>query len=475
MPRSLRGAIASAGVTLTLMGAAELSLRALGVEPQPWPTSPSWRPEDRGLGSETPPWIEVDPLFGPLPKPGWSGPWFSGIEVEIDKRGFRSTGFPPPASPRARVAFLGDSCTFGWGVGTRETYVSWLDAIQRTGGGEALELVNGGYPGDSAVQGYYKLRDRILTLQPDVIVLAFSGNNAFRLALRSHAEQLRLFRTRRIALRSRLVQVLGAWVANARTQSVHPRDRDAIAQVPLDELRRVASEREFEGILRKSVAEARASGARVLFLLLPRAMEVTDEYAYEDPALSQRALPLPKRVPGAPPTRREIAVLENSCLDNRHDDALDALHRRITDWQAVRPQRPEVRAHLHRGAVAWESGEREISWREFSEALRLQPDSPLALYDLGVVELESGNPSGMQRLVEADRLACSVFLKYQVAMWRVATQLNVPVVDAVLLFQAHEGEALYLDPAHPSPLGHRLIAEALWPVLERLVSEDPAS
>ena len=104
----------------------------------------------------------------------------------MDERGFRATGFAPPdpaASP-SRVAFLGDSCTFGWNVDTRETFVAQLSSIQRSvAPDEPMDLVNGGFPGDSAVAGFYKLRERVLPLAPDLVVLGFSAHNAFRFSL----------------------------------------------------------------------------------------------------------------------------------------------------------------------------------------------------------------------------------------------------------------------------------------------------
>jgi hypothetical protein len=94
----------------------------------------------------------------------------------------------------------------------------------------------------------------------------------------------------------------------------------------------------------------------------------------------------------------------------------------------------------------------------------LQPDAPLAHYDLGVARLADGQ-DGLPELATADRLACSIFLQHQIVLWRLARELDVPVVDLTLFFQAHDGEELFLDPAHPNAAGSRIIAEALWPAL----------
>jgi hypothetical protein len=117
----------------------------------------------------------------------------------------------------------------------------------------------------------------------------------------------------------------------------------------------------------------------------------------------------------------------------------------------------------------------------FKAALDLRPDVPLAWYDLGLTQLEvdstgsladlalRNRADGLAALDRADRLACSVFLHYQVLLWKVATELSVPIVDVTMAFQAYDKGPLFLDQAHPTPAGHRLIAEALWPTLRELL------
>ncbi len=166
-------------VTLAAFGVLELAVRLAGIQPARWPSA----------GGRSVLGAEVDPLLGAMLQPEWSGQWTSGFQVETDERRFRITGHAPPKSPRARVAFLGDSCTFGWGVDTPGTYIARIDELQRRNGTAQVELINAAYPGDSAVVGLYKLRERVLPLAPDVVVLAFSANNAFRLALVSDAER----------------------------------------------------------------------------------------------------------------------------------------------------------------------------------------------------------------------------------------------------------------------------------------------
>jgi hypothetical protein len=209
---------------------------------------------------------------------------------------------------------------------------------------------------------------------------------------------------------------------------------------------------------------------------MPRAVEVSDEYRYEDSALNllRNALPPDSRV--EPPGKLERQLIEASCLDPRQDDVRAVLRERMGDWWPVRPLHAEARRWLQRGAIAFNAGDHALARRNFAAALRRESDSPLALYARGVVDLESGHTdAGLKRLAWAGRRACNVFLQYQVILRRVAAELDVPVVDAMLLFLAHDGEPLYLDSAHPNPRGHALIAEALWPVLREIVSQLPDS
>jgi hypothetical protein len=126
-----------------------------------------------------------------------------------------------------------------------------------------------------------------------------------------------------------------------------------------------------------------------------------------------------------------------------------------------------MRSRLRLGAEAYRDGRYTEAARVFSAAIALQPDSPLAYYDLGAALLAKGEAQGLNALDQADRLACNVFLRHQIALWRLAHELQVPVVDLTLHFQTHDGEELFMDPAHPNAAGHRIIADALWSTLQR--------
>lgn len=443
-------------VTVAVFVAAEVAVRLAGIEPQDWPAS--------DLSSYLP-WIEVDPLLGPLPNPGWSGLWFGTFETEIDEHGFRRTAIAPPPSPECLVAFLGDSCTFGWDVDTAETFVSQLASIERAAGDEQFEFVNAAYPGHSASIGVYMLRERVLPLHPDVVVLGYSANNAFRFSLMRDADRFHFFGLRKLLLRSRLFHIVAAKLVDRMSaEKADPRNRNAVTAVPLREVRRVASVDDFEEAMRTMVADTRAAGAKPMFLVFPRASEVSTQFSHEDVALVAR---MRRGRDDYEERMRNIGLLEASCLDHlAFEDPMQVLVDRAADWEPVYPPNPVTRGLLKDGARAYVAGELDEAATTFKKTVALAPRSPLAHYDLGVSLLGAGQTeAGLAQLDQANHLACNVFLQYQVVTWEIAADLDVPVVDLALYFQSHAGEKLFIDPAHPNAAGHRIIAEAMWAAL----------
>lgn len=88
------------------------------------------------------------------------------FSVHVSGVGFRG---PEPVSPR--IACLGDSTTFGWGV-TQDQ--AWPNVLGQELG---VEVLNAGVPGYSTHQGLATL-DRVLALKPDVVVLAYMIRDA---------------------------------------------------------------------------------------------------------------------------------------------------------------------------------------------------------------------------------------------------------------------------------------------------------
>jgi tetratricopeptide (TPR) repeat protein len=227
-------------------------------------------------------------------------------------------------------------------------------------------------------------------------------------------------------------------------------------------VKRVAPVEDFEAAMRTMVADAREAGTEVVFLIFPRASVVSKLHGFEDAALGARTRRLRGGKEGGP--SRLIGLFEVSCLDHRRlEDPMQVLLDRVQGWEPVYPASSAVRERLRQGANAYVRGELEEAATLFEQAVALAPSSPLARYDLGVSQLAAGTREpGLRQLNQANELACNAFLQYQILNWKIATDLDVPVVDLALYFQSRDGEELFLDPAHPNGVGHRIIAEAMW-------------
>jgi hypothetical protein len=78
-----------------------------------------------------------------------------------------------------RVACLGDSVTFGWGVSDAETYEAVLEGRLREGG-LRCEVLNAGVNAYCANQEYVYLREKVLDYAPDLVTIGFSHNEGWQ-------------------------------------------------------------------------------------------------------------------------------------------------------------------------------------------------------------------------------------------------------------------------------------------------------
>jgi hypothetical protein len=97
-----------------------------------------------------------------------------GETITINERGYRgAVHAPSPAPGTTRVVMLGDSITFGSGVGDDQTFSHLLDA--RPG----LEVVNLGVDGYGTDQELIRLEREGLGLHPHVVILNFCVRNDY--------------------------------------------------------------------------------------------------------------------------------------------------------------------------------------------------------------------------------------------------------------------------------------------------------
>ncbi len=101
----------------------------------------------------------------------------------------------PPLSgkkTKPRILAIGDSCTFGIGVGDQDTWPAQLQTVLAEK--HNVEVVNAGVPGYTAFQGRRFFERTGLALDPDIVIATFSFNDQRCWASRSDLETARLLR-----------------------------------------------------------------------------------------------------------------------------------------------------------------------------------------------------------------------------------------------------------------------------------------
>jgi len=154
--------LTAVAATLSLLGA-EVLCRAFVVA-------------DDGTLTEDMPWLrtEVYRLVG-----GRGYEFIPKATDEINNLGMRG----PDREERKpdhvfRVLVLGDSVAYGVGVRPDETFSMQLEAIlSRASTSRAVEVLNSGVPGYNALQQLDYLVHRGLTLDPDLVIVAFCPND----------------------------------------------------------------------------------------------------------------------------------------------------------------------------------------------------------------------------------------------------------------------------------------------------------
>jgi GDSL-like Lipase/Acylhydrolase family len=101
-----------------------------------------------------------------------------GVTVRTNSLGFRSPEIDEKAGAGvARIAFVGDSITLGWGVAERETFVHQVvDTLASSG--RKVEAFNLGIGNYNTSQELALFRDVGAGLKPDIIVLCYFINDA---------------------------------------------------------------------------------------------------------------------------------------------------------------------------------------------------------------------------------------------------------------------------------------------------------
>jgi hypothetical protein len=129
-----------------------------------------------------------DPHTGIAPRPGAQGWWHTSeydVFVHINSQGLRDREHPLQKPPNTfRIAVLGDSYTEALQVPMEKDYSSVLER-ELTGcpslQGQTVEVMNFGVNTFTTAQELLRLREKVWSYSPDVVILAFdTGNNVYK-------------------------------------------------------------------------------------------------------------------------------------------------------------------------------------------------------------------------------------------------------------------------------------------------------
>lgn len=166
LPRRRRAFYLLAALLLTAsvtFGGLELLIRVFS----PQPGSMPWLVPDKRYGHVM--------LAGANERYALTGTNFV-MEVKINAFGLRDEELRPRREGEKTVVFMGDSVTFGHGLNVDQRFDTLLDA-KLAGAGLPYRLINTGVNAWGTLQETRYVRDHFNALEPDIIVLTFTGND----------------------------------------------------------------------------------------------------------------------------------------------------------------------------------------------------------------------------------------------------------------------------------------------------------
>jgi lysophospholipase L1-like esterase len=113
--------------------------------------------------------------IGHVHKPN-SSAHLMNVDVSINSDGLRDTEYPVERNKSYRMAFLGDSLTFGWGVEKKHTFEHRLEEILNRQ--QPTEILNFGTGNYNTSQEVNLFLEKGLKYQPDKVVLFYFINDA---------------------------------------------------------------------------------------------------------------------------------------------------------------------------------------------------------------------------------------------------------------------------------------------------------
>lgn len=92
---------------------------------------------------------------------------YHSVAGRFNELGLHGDPVPPKLQSEYRILVLGDSVTFGFGMGESETFTSRLERALRATSDRSVRVINSGVGGYNTVQEYVYFQRERLSLSPD--------------------------------------------------------------------------------------------------------------------------------------------------------------------------------------------------------------------------------------------------------------------------------------------------------------------
>ncbi|MCC6159290.1 MAG: hypothetical protein IT350_14665 [Deltaproteobacteria bacterium] len=360
---------------------------------------------------------------------------FAGVPVRADRRGFRISAERPAAiddrrSDAPRIVCLGESPTFGWGVRFEDAYPARVEKLLSERLGRAVEVVNAGMIGYSSHQGRLLLEREILALRPDIVSVPFVINDIdkYRFYYNDGGPDRGVVPARR-----------------ALTTAENLLDRSRFFQVFTRAFRQVAYRGET------------ADGKPMAFYRPQRLRVDLADY------------------------RENLVAIARICREHAITPVFLAMKVNLPVAPVIAPEAATAAAeHVAAAERAIDEGRTDDAKRELDAAAGLDPTNCEIVYHRAVMARHAGDARGAEAAF-AETMDCEAgrcgrdALTYNIEMGRIATEEQVRFIDIAASFAGAPGveyfRTLQRDPIHPNEAGHRLIADRLAEVAERVLAK----
>ncbi len=174
--------------------------------------------------------------------------------VSTDANGFRPP-FSEDGPETFRIAAMGCSTTFGWGVADNETYPAQLQAILHERGFQNVHVINAGQPGYTSFQGLWLWEQGMDQMDIDLVLAGFVVQDAREVAYSDRSQAMMQgeadFLKQNVLYKWRMYQVLQTTLGAVQTRA---KEHGSTRRVP---------EAEYLENLRALRAKVQSSGGEI--------------------------------------------------------------------------------------------------------------------------------------------------------------------------------------------------------------------